>query len=244
MELSERVVLVTGAARRIGRAIAVRLARAGARIAVHTRSSVADAEETVRLCRAAGGDGMVFPADLADVAQTRALVPAVLRQFGRLDVLINNAAEFRPQTVALFSLADWERTLQVNLTAPMLLVHAAHTTLRQAGGRVINLCDAATTHPWPDHLAYMISKGALDTLTRVLARALAPEVNVIGIAPGVAAWPEGYDDATRARLVAKVPLRRAGTPEDVAAAVHFALAEGDYLTGVILPVDGGRHVAG
>jgi len=244
MQLAERVILVTGGARRLGRAIAVRLASDGARIAVHARASLADAQETARLCRAAGGDGDVFQADLADMAQTRALVPAVLQRFGRLDGLINNAAEFPAQSIEQFDLTVWEHTLRVNLTAPMVLVHAAHGALRQAGGRVVNLCDAAVAHPWPGHLAYMVSKGALDTLTRALARALAPEVNVVGIAPGIAAWPEHYDEATRARLTARVPLQRAGTPEDIAAAVHFVLTGGDYLTGVVLPVDGGRHVSG
>jgi len=240
MELSNRVVLVTGAARRIGRAIAVRLARDGARLAVHYRTSAAAAEETAAQCRAAGGAAETFAADLADPAAARDLVQRVLAWQGRLDVLVNNASVFEPQTLGDFDLAEWERTLRINVTAPMVLAHAAQAALRTARGRIINLCDVATGQLWPDHLAYIVSKGALETLTRVLARALAPEVNVVGVAPGVAAWPDRYGADVRARLTARIPLQRAGTPADIAAAVHFLIRDGDYITGAILPVDGGR----
>lgn len=242
MELTERVILVTGGARRVGAAIAVRLAQAGARVAVHCHTSETDAAQTVHACRAAGGAGEIFRADLRNPAAAEGLVHGVLARFGRLDVVVNNASVFEPMTIDQFALADWERTLRINLTAPMVLAHAARAALRQAGGRIVNLCDASTPHPWPNHLAYAVSKGALETLTRVLARALAPEVNVVGIAPGVAAWPDDYDPKTRERLTAKIPLRRAGTVADVAEAVHYLLTAGDYVTGVILPIDGGRHL--
>jgi pteridine reductase len=141
-----------------------------------------------------------------------------------------------------FDLEKWDHTLRVNLTAPMLLAHAARDALRTARGRIINLCDVSTARPWPDHIAYMVSKGGLDTLTRVLARAFAPDVNVIGIAPGIAEFPDTYDAATRDRLTARVPLKRPGSPDDIAASVHFVLTAGDYITGAIIPVDGGRHI--
>ncbi|MGD8451235.1 MAG: SDR family oxidoreductase [Phycisphaerae bacterium] len=243
MELDGRVVLVTGGARRVGRAIALRLARAGCQIAVHYRASAAEARQTVADCQACGVTAATFQADLGDPGQAARLVPAVLERFGRLDVLVNNASVFERMNVTTFDVADWERTLRVNLTTPMVLVAAAHEALAQAGGRVVNVTDAAVGQPWPEHLAYIVSKGALDTLTHVLARALAPGVNVVGIAPGVAAWPESYDAQTRARLTAKIPLQRAGSADDVAAAVEFVLRDGDYITGVVLPVDGGRHLA-
>ena len=145
-------------------------------------------------------------------------------------------------TLEGFTLAEWQRTMQINVTAPLQLAYAARSALTQAGGRVVNLCDAGTSRPWPEHLAYSVSKEALVTLTRVLARALAPRVNVVGVAPGVAAWPEEYDQQTRDRLTAKIPLQRAGTEDDIASAVHYLLREGDYITGVVLPVDGGRGV--
>jgi pteridine reductase len=242
MELRERVVLVTGAGRRVGRAIALRLAKAGCRIAVHYRTSANDAAQTAELCRAAGSTAELFDADLSESAAVAGLVQRVLARFGRLDVLVNNASVFERMTLDEFDLADWQRTLGINLTAPLILVHAARDALRQARGRIVNLCDVATQRTSPDHLAYFVSKGALETLTRFLARALAPEVNVVGVAPGVAAWPEHYDQEMRDRLLQRVPLQRAGTPEDVAAAIHYLLRDGDYVTGVILPVDGGRHL--
>jgi pteridine reductase len=245
MELEGRVALVTGAARRVGRAIAVRLAQAGCRVAVHFHTSEKDALETLAQCEQAGQarpQTGLFRADLADATAARGLVAEVLDRLGRLDVLVNNAAVFERMTIEQFDLAAWERTLRVNLTAPMVLTAAAAGALRVARGRVVNVCDVAVQRAWPDHLAYIVSKGALETLTRALARALAPEVNVVGVAPGVAAWPEEYSAETRARLTARIPLGRAGSVEDIAAAVHFLLHEGDYITGSILPVDGGRHV--
>jgi len=242
MELADRVVLVTGAAQRVGRAIAVRLAEAGCHVAIHYRTSAESATATAERCQQAGVQAHTFAADFTETDQTIDLIPRVLDRFGRLDVLVNNASTFEPMTIDDFTPANWERTIRVNLTAPMTLAHAARASLRQARGRIVNLSDAATSRPWPAHLAYMVSKGALDTLTRVLARSFAPDVNVVGVAPGVAAWPDNYDEQTRDHLTTRIPLRRAGTPEDIAAAVHFILRDGDYITGVILPIDGGRQL--
>lgn len=242
MELEGRVALVTGGARRVGRALALRLSQAGCRLAVHYRRSAKEAAATAADCRARGVQAEVFQADLNDTADATQLVQRVLTRFDRLDVLINNASVFERMNLAEFDLEAWERALRVNLTAPLMLTHAARDALGRVGGRVINLCDAATARPWPDYLAYTVSKGALETLTKALARALAPEVNVVGIAPGIVAWPQDYSQDTRDRLVAEVPLGRAGTPEDIAAAVYFVLSEGDYISGAILPIDGGRSV--
>jgi pteridine reductase len=243
MDLTGRVSLITGAARRVGRAIALRLARAGCHVAAHYRGSADAAQETAAACRELGVQAEVFAADLADPAATAELVPQVLRRLGRLDVLVNNASVFEPMTLDAFTLEDWERTLRINLTAPLVLVHAARGALKQVGGRVVNICDAAVQRPAPSHLAYIVAKGALETLTRTLARALAPGINVVGIAPGVAVWPDDYDQATRDRLTRKIPLQRAGTVDDIAAAVHFVLREGDYISGTILAVDGGWQAA-
>jgi pteridine reductase len=242
MELTDRVALITGAGRRVGRAIALRLARAGAAVAVHFGTSEDAANDTADECRAMGARAETFQADLARPEEAQGLIRAVLARFQRLDALINNASIFERMRIDDFSVEEWERTLRINLTAPMVLVHAARSALREARGRVLNICDVATQRPWPDHLAYIVSKGALDTLTRVLARALAPDVNVVGVAPGAVVWPEHYDQATRDRLTARIPLQRVGSAEDIAAAVHYLLQEGDYVTGTILPVDGGRHV--
>jgi len=242
MELEGRVILVTGGARRLGRAICLRLAREGAALAVHYHTSAADAARTAADCATAGGAAETFAADLADPAACEGLVADVRAKFGRLDVLVNNASVFERMTLDDFRLDDWERTLRVNLTAPMVLAHAARDALVAARGRIVNLLDAATPCPWPGHLAYMASKGALETLTRALARALAPEVNVVGVAPGVAEWPEDYDAALKQKILARVPLRRAGSPEDIAETVWFLLRHGDYITGTTIPVDGGRGI--
>jgi NAD(P)-dependent dehydrogenase (short-subunit alcohol dehydrogenase family) len=242
MSLAGRVALVTGAGRRVGRAIALRLARARCDVAVHYNRSQKEAIETIATSRGLGVRAECYAADLASHAACRALVQQVHAAFGRLDVLINNASVFEPQSLDDFSIDAWERDFAVHVTAPMVLAHEARAALRASGGRIVNLCDAATARPWPTHLSYSVSKGALETLTRVLARAFAPEVNVVGIAPGVAEWPEAYDEALRAKLTERIPLKRAGTAEDIASAVHFVLADGDYITGAIIPVDGGRQL--
>lgn len=242
MDLRGKNALITGAARRVGRAIAMRLAQSGCNVCLHFHRSREEADETARACQALGVKAVCLPADLAEPVACRKLVANYFEHHNGLDVLINNASLFEPMRLDAFDVAAWNRTLQVNLTAPMILVHAARDALRTSRGRVVNLCDAAVARPWPDHLAYIVSKGALETLTKALARALAPEVNVVGVAPGVADWPDQYDVATRQRLTRKIPLRRPGTPDDIASAVHYLVTEGDYVTGAILTVDGGRAV--
>lgn len=243
MELRGKTVLITGAARRVGAAIVRRLAAAGCDIALHCHRSQNAAEETASVCRAAGVRVAVFCADLRDSVQVEELVPRTLERFGRLDVLINNAAIFSRGALTDTSLTQWEEVLRVNLTAPFLLSRTAATALRSAGGRIVNLCDICTARPWPAFLAYCVSKAGLEALTRGLAREFAPQINVVGIAPGVADWPDELDQNTRAALTAKIPLRRAGRPEDIAEAVHFVLRDGDYISGAIIPIDGGRSIS-
>lgn len=240
MNLSRKTALITGGARRVGRAIAIRLAESGCNVAIHFHQSESDAAQTVAACRGFGVRSESFAANLADLAQAQELPARVAQAFGSVDFLINNASDFERMTLNDFTIEQWERTLRINVTAPMVLAHAARKWLRAAGGRIVNLCDAATARPMPSYLAYGVSKGALETLTRVLARAFAPEVNVVGIAPGVAEWPPDYDEQTRTRLTGKIPLQRAGTPDDVAVAVRFVLQDADYMTGTILTLDGGR----
>lgn len=213
-------------------------------MAVHYATSEGDARETVTQCQSHGARTALIQADLSDIAATQGIVPRAVESLGRLDVLVNNASVFEPMSIGDFDPVRWERTQRINVTAPMILSHAAaEAFMRQGGGgRIVNLCDSATSRPWRGHLDYLASKGALETLTRALARALAPHVNVVGIAPGVAAWPDHYDEALRERITARIPLGRPGTPEGIAAAVHFVLAEGDHITGSILNVDGGMHL--
>lgn len=242
MELRGRTVLISGAARRVGAAIAERLARSGCNIALHFHRSAKDAEATAAECRASGAVVELIQADLRRPSEVERVVPAAIERFGGLDILINNASTFERMSLGDFDLARWNETLQVNLTAPAMLAHAAANALRTAHGRIVNLCDVSTARPWPTHLAYSISKAGLETLTRALAREFAPNVNVVGVAPGVAAWPDDYGAEQRDRLIAKIPLRRAGSPADIASAIEFVLRDGDYMTGVIIPVDGGRSI--
>jgi pteridine reductase len=235
---------VTGAARRIGRAIALELARHGFDVAVHYNASAADAEETARMVRAAGRRAVVLQAALDDAAAAAALPGRVAEALGRLDILVNNAAVFEPMSLGDFTPAAWNNTLAINLTAPMILSHAAFPLLStHEHGRIINLVDICVDRPWPDHLAYCASKAGLVTLTQALAKAMAPRVRVNAIAPGAALFPEDYDEAKIKSIIRHVPALRAGTAEDVAVAVGFLASNCNYVTGVILAVDGGRSIA-
>ena len=239
---NERVVLVTGAGKRVGAGIAQRLAQSGWTVGIHYRSSADEAAEVMAVCRSAGAKAETFCADLSEAEQVSDLVRQVEASFGRLDCLVNNASLFFPTPLPELTVEQFDQLYAVNLRAPLMLVQAAERALRTARGTVINLSDAGLQRPWVDYLAYMATKGGLDTLTAGLARALAPDVRVVGVAPGVAAWPDDYDQETRDRLTAKIPLQRAGTVEDIASLVHFLLHEGTYIDGVTIPVDGGRRI--
>ncbi len=235
---------MTGGAKRIGRATALELAKRGCDVAIHYRNSAAEAEETAALVQASGRQAAVFQAALEDARAAAALPGLVVERLGRLDILINNAATFEPMSLKDFNPMAWNATLAVNLNAPMILAHAAFPFLSAHGhGRVINLADICVDRPWPDHLAYCVSKAGLVTLTRALAKAMAPAVRVNAVAPGAAMLPEGYTPEDVKAIIRHVPALRAGSPEDVAAAVVFLAADCDYVTGAILAVDGGRSIA-
>jgi pteridine reductase len=232
--LDGQLALVTGAARRLGRAIARELSSAGAQVAIHCRRSVAEAEELA----AALPGSFVLQADLRDADQTAALLRAAQArsQSGRVDLLVNNAACFQRTPFAALDDGVWAEVLDLNLTAPQRCLRLALPLGLRAA---VNVIDVAAWQPWSEYAAYGVSKAGLLHLTRVLARELAPAVRVNAVAPGSVIFPEDYDEAARARALLRVPLGRAGSPEDVARAVRFLLAE-PYLTGVCLPVDGGQ----
>jgi len=238
--------LVTGGAKRVGRAIVMELARAGCDVAVHYRRSDQEARETARAVEALGRRSAIVQGDLAEEATWPRLIDAAVGALGRLDVLINNASIFIQEggdSLQAFDATRWVRFQRVNLTAPTALCHYAEPHLRASGrGCVVNLCDISVDRPWPNHLGYCASKAGLVAVTKGLARALAPDVRVNGVAPGIAEFPEDYDKALRERLVARVPLARAGTPNDIATLVRYLVAEGDYVTGQIIPCDGGRGI--
>jgi len=243
--LNGKVVLVTGGAKRVGRAIALACATAGADIAIHYRSSKVEADELVAIIRTKGRAACAFAADLSDAGECAALRDAVVAEFGALDVLINNAASFEHAAMVGGDDAQWERawtvSLQTNLIAPARLARLFADSLRARSGAIINLIDIAGTLSWPGYLAHGASKAALAHLTRGLAVALGPEVRVNGIAPGIAIFPDHMDQAERDALVSRTTLKRPGNADLVAELVAF-VAGHDYISGAVIPVDGGWSV--
>lgn len=251
MSLTGRVALVTGAARRIGRAIACELATAGCDVAVHYRNSREEAEQTVARIESLGRRAILVQQDFQGSADAAGLVRAVQLQFGRLDILVNNAALFERKDGEAaepeedFNLTWWETILRINTIIPAALIAAAVPGMRAAGwGRIVNLCDICIDRPWTDHLAYGTSKAGLAYLTRAMARALAPQILVNAVSPGVAAFPEHMPEAQRAGLIERIPLKRSARPEEVATTVRFLVETATYMTGQILSVDGGRTLMG
>ncbi|PPE68577.1 SDR family oxidoreductase [Caldimonas thermodepolymerans] len=241
---SRPVVLVTGAARRLGREIALELARGGHDVAVHYRHSEAEAAGCVEALRGQGVRAEMFAADLADEAACRALLPAVAACFGRVDAVVNNASLFEFDDAGSFSHAAMERHWRANTAAPVLLAQAlhAHVSARGATGCVVNLLDQKLWNPNPDYFSYTLSKAALEAATTLLAQALAPAVRVAGVAPGVTLVSGPMSEAQFRAAHRLTPLQRSSTPADVARAVRF-LIESPAITGTTLLVDGGQHLA-
>jgi NAD(P)-dependent dehydrogenase (short-subunit alcohol dehydrogenase family) len=241
VDLAGRAALVTGAGRRLGRAIALGLAKAGCDVAVHHHGSAAGAEETAGRVRALGRRAELLPADLADPAAARALGDRAAAALGRLDVLVNSAAVMVRQPVEDVTPESWDATLDLNLRAPFFVAQGALPHLRRTHGKIVNLADEASFEVWPAYVPHCVSKAGVVMLTQGLARALAPDVTVNAVAPGAVLLPDDWDDATRAHFAETTPLRRLGDPEDVVRAVRFLL-ESDYVTGTVLVVDGGRLI--
>jgi len=242
MELQDKVALVTGAASPIGRAIAAALGRAGANIALHYFRSADAAGEAAEQIRAAGRRAELFRADLADTEQIEAMFDAVAEAFGRLDVLINNAAVFDRTPIETLSREAWDTELAVNARAPALCIRYAAGLMRSAGGAIVNIADIAAERPWAAYPAYCASKAALVALTKSTARALAAEnIRVNAVSPGMIMRPEDISADGENKILAQVPMRRPGRAEDVAEAVLFLLRS-DYITAQNLRVDGGWHM--
>jgi len=238
--LAGRVALVTGGARRLGRAFALGLAGRGMHLAVHHGHSADEAQDVVTAIESIGGTAAAFQADLTDAAQAKALPGRVVDHLGRLDVLVNSAAVMERIAVDAVRVEDWDAQMQLNLRAPFLLAQQAAPHLRRHGGTIVNIADLSGLEPWPNYPVHSVSKAGLVMLTQVLARALAPEITVNAIAPGTVLLPEDYDDARRAFLAETTPLQRLGTPDDAVQALLYLVEQATFVTGETLVVDGGR----
>jgi 3-oxoacyl-[acyl-carrier protein] reductase/pteridine reductase len=235
--LAGSTALVTGGARRIGRAVALALAASGANVAITYRDSQPEAEQTVRELASFDVDALAVRTDLTDAESIRQSVAAVIDEFGRLDFLVNNAGLFEAAALEDITPEQWDRMFATNTRAPFLVSQAAYPHLRAARGRIVNIGSLGGSHPWATHAHYCASKAALHMLSQTMAKAWAPEVSVNCVAPGMIA--QGEVDPAYARFAAKTPMRRNGAAEDVAAAVLFFATGPHFITGQLLAVDGG-----
>jgi pteridine reductase len=238
-----RVALVTGGAKRVGRAVVMRLADGGYDVAFTYLSGEAEARELQNTLGQLGRKAVGVRADLTDPpGAVETIGDSISREFGRLDVLVNNASLYEPDRLGDVTLAQSRRHWAIHVESPMLLCQHFAPLLREAGGHVINMLDLLAERPRPQYLTYCASKAGLWNLTLSLARELAPQVTVNGIAPGAVAWPANFPEADRQKYLQRVPLGRPGTPEDVAQLVYFLCTGGTYLTGQIVRLDGGRSI--
>ena len=244
LPLQNKCALVTGAARRIGATIASRLHEEGATVAIHYRGSAQAATDLRNQLNAARENSAeIFQADLIDDQQLVSLVQNVVQWSGRIDVLVNNASSFYPTPMGTVTSKQWDDLVGSNLKAPLFLSQAAMPALKSAGGCIVNIVDIHAQRPLRDHVVYGAAKAGLAMLTRSLAKDLAPEIRVNGIAPGAILWPEDdMTSETKEKILEQVPLGRQGLPADIADAVIFLARDAHYVTGQIISVDGGRSL--
>ena len=235
--LQGRVALVTGAAKRIGRTLALTLAGAGANVAITYRDSESEAQKTVSELKALGGDAIAVRCDVRDPQSVEGAVAEVVKHFGKLDLLVNNAGVFETAVLEEITVAQWDAMYETNTRGPFLTAKAAHPHLKAAHGRIINIGSLGGLHPWPTHAHYCTSKAALHMLTETMSKAFAPEISVNCVAPGMIVNGEVTEDYEH--FARKTPMKRNGTAEDVAAAVMFFATGPHFITGQILSVDGG-----
>ena len=243
MDLKNRTVLVTGAGVRLGQAIAVSLGQQGMKVALHYHQSVEGAKETLDLM---GGDIKqhgCFQADLRQVSKIELLIQHIEEKLGQIDVLINNAADFFPTPLGEVSESEWDHLISLNLKAPFFLSQLVGTSmLKQGQGKIVNIVDVAAERPWPQFLPYCASKAGLVSLTKGLAKALAPAVQVNAVAPGTMLPPPQISSFSQDLAIERSLLKKMGRPDDIARAVTYFL-KNDFVTGTVLPVDGGRMLA-
>lgn len=240
MKLDGHVALVTGAGHRVGRALAVALGAERMSVAVHFNRSGGEADETVRLITHAGGKAHSFGFNLIDADAPERLVSAVVKEFGKLDVLINSAAVMRRHAFGSITVKDWDETMSLNLRAPFFIAQSAARVMSD-GGAIVNISDLAAFETWPSYIPHSISKNGIVKMTEGLARVLAPSIRVNAIAPGAVLLPDDWGEKTGERLSDTTPLRRLGDPQDVVDAMLYLL-RAEYVTGETIVVDGGRRI--
>lgn len=242
MDIEGKVALVTGGAKRVGRSIALALAERGAELVLHYHGSDREAQEVLALLKRAGGKPVAVQGDVSVPADVDRIVETAMQAFGRIEILVNNAAIFYRTPFEELTEADWDRFLGVNLKGPFLLCRKIGAImLYQGQGKIINLADIAGQEVWAEYLPYSVSKAGVIALTAGLAKVLAPHVQVNAIAPGTVLLPGGTSSEERGRAVRRVPLGRLGSPEDIARAVVY-LVENDFITGEVFRIDGGQHL--
>ena len=236
--------LVTGAGKRIGATIARTLHAAGANVAVHYFRSAADADRVVaELNEQRASSAIAVGGDIREIAVVERVVADVVKHAGRLDILVNNASTFYPTPLGTVTEEHWHDLVGSNLKAPLFLAQAALPHLKAARGSIVNIVDIHAQRPLRNYVVYGAAKAGLAMLTRSLAKDLAPEIRVNGVAPGAILWPEsGVPESVQQTILKQVPLKRTGSPEDIASAVLYLVRDATYVTGQILAVDGGRSI--
>jgi pteridine reductase len=242
MDIDHKVALVTGGARRVGKAIAVALARSGARVFITYQASAAEAALTVAEIDRAGGQAIAIQCDQRDLSAIDRLYDRLQQESNRLDILVNSAAIMERQPVLEITADDWARVMDTNLRGPFFMAQrAARWMLTMGGGVIVNIADLSALHPWPSYLTHTLSKSGLVAMTQALALALAPSIRVNAVAPGLVLKPGEWSDERWAKLIAALPAQRAGTADNVAEAVLYAVRS-DFMTGQTIVLDGGRSL--
>ena len=243
MEIKGKSVLITGAARRLGKAIALALAGRGAQVVIHYNRSKKEAEKVVEEIEKKGGAARLACGDISKAKACEKIVRDAVKAFGRLDVLVNNAAVFFKTPLFQVTEKEWNEILDANLKGSFFCAQAAAKEMRKNGGKIINIADWSAVRPYEDYLPYCASKAGVIALTKGLARSLAPKVTVNAIAPGPILLPDDFDEAEKEAIIRQTPLKRIGAPDDVVNAVLFLLEGTDFMTGTTIMIDGGRLIA-
>ena len=235
----KRTALVTGAGKRVGRAVALELAQAGFQVALHYRNSKTAVEDVAALCEKAGGSAWCVQGDLASLDDVQRIGAELRGRWDRLDILVNNASLFEPVPFSEITSEQWDEMMAVNVRAPFLLSRDALPLLQNASGLVVHMCDIGGDRPMPGYAHYSVSKSALIGLVKSMAVELGPHVRCVGISPGHVVWPEDWDASIRDKMLERIALKRVGRAEDVGKLIHFLWKDGTYIHGDVIAIDGG-----